>query len=281
MQVHGEYESVVIALLSTGPISAKEFKRKFPREFEKIKGYTNGANFTQKMIDDIVSDLSGIDWEIEKGKYTGYALSDEVKEMHLSRLSEEFKSEIMHLIENETNKGPTNEELILMCIDVDELDYEQKQFVEKTQETSQMSSHPTSSEYGKYAIGWIRYTQTDNVLRITEVQSDILAARKMCDSPIYKAEARRQGLGDYYLAEVARKCDSMQRYTERVYEDSIAMIFLLAAKEGLSVEMLTSKDKEDSPISVYEDLPKSMGMIKGNSDLDGRRIWKYQPPHLS
>lgn len=233
------------------------------------------------MIDNIVSDLSGIDWEIEKGKYTVYALSDEVKEMHLSRLSEEFKSEIMHLIENETNKGPTNEELILMCIDVDGLDYEQKQFVEKTQETSQMSSHPTSSEYGKYAIGWIRYTQTDNVLRITEVQSDILAARKMCDSPIYKAEARRQGLGDYCLAEVTRMCDSMQRYTERVYEDSIAMIFLLAAKEGLSVEMLTSKDKEDSPISVYEDLPKSMGMIKGNSDLDGRRVWKYQPPHLS
>lgn len=281
MQVHGEHESVVIALFSTGPISAKEFKKKFPREFDKIKGYTNGADFTQKMIDNIVNDLGGIDWEIENGKYTGYALSDEVKRMHLSRLSDEFKSEIMHLIENETKKGPTEEELILMCIDIDELNYEQKQFVEKTQQTSQMSSHPTSSEYGKYAIGWIRYIKTDNTLQVTEVQSDILAARSMCDSTIYKAEARRQGLGDHYLAEVARMCDSMQRYTERVYEDSIAMIFLLAAKEGLSVEMLTSKDKEDSPIHVYEDLPKSMGMIKGNSDIERRKVWKYQPPHLS
>lgn len=88
MQVHGEHESVVIALFSTGPISAKEFKRKFPREFEKIKGYTNGADFTQKMIDNIVNDLGGIDWEIESGKYMGYALTDEVKQMHLSRLSD-------------------------------------------------------------------------------------------------------------------------------------------------------------------------------------------------
>lgn len=279
MQVHGEHESVVIALFSTGPISAKEFKRRFPKEFEKIKGYTNGADFTQKMIDNIVDDLSGIDWEIENGKYTGYALSDDVEEQ-LSRLSEEFRSEIRHLIENEKKKGPTDEELILMCIDTDELNYEQRHFVEETQKTSKMSSHPTSNEYGKYAFGWIRYIKTESVIKVTEIQSDIIVARKMCDSPIYKAEAKRQGL-EYHITQVARICDSMQRYTERVYEDSIAMIFLIAAKEGLSVEMLTSKDKEDSPIHIYEDLPRSMGMTKGESDIDGRKVWKYQPPHLS
>lgn len=103
----------------------------------------------------------------------------------------------------------------------------------------------------------------------------------MAQSPTYRKEGRRMGLNDHYFDEVIRLCESMQRYTERVYEDSIAMVFLIAAKEGLSVEMLTSKDKEDSPISVHEDLPKSMGMVKGNSDLDGRRVWKYQPPHLS
>ena len=148
-------------------------------------------------------------------------------------------------------------------------------------DNSTVSGHPVSKNPKKYAIGWIRYTKENNIITITEVQSDLLAAKNMAQSPIYRKEGRRMGLNDHYFDEIIRMCDSMQRYTERVYEDSIAMIFLLAAKEGMSVEMLTSKDKEDSPIHVYEDLPKSMGMIKGNSDIEGRKVWKYQPPHLS
>jgi len=281
MQVHGEHESVVIALFSTGTISAKEFKRKFPREFEKIKGYTNGADFTQKMIDNIVNDLGGIDWDIQKDKYTGLNIDIDEAENYINKFSEENRDKIRSLIEKETEKDDIEEDMIIMSVGKSGFNREERDFSEQMHDNSNVSGHPVSKNPKKYAIGWIRYTKENNIITITEVQSDLLAAKNMAQSPIYRKEGRRMGLNDHYFDEIIRMCDSMQRYTERVYEDSIAMIFLLAAKEGMSVEMLTSKDKEDSPIHVYEDLPKSMGMIKGNSDIEGRKVWKYQPPHLS
>ena len=116
MQVHGEHESVVIALFSTGTISAKEFKRKFPREFEKIKGYTNGADFTQKMIDNIVNDLGGIDWDIQKDKYTGLNIDIDEAENYINKFSEENRDKIRSLIEKETEKDDIEEDMIIMSV---------------------------------------------------------------------------------------------------------------------------------------------------------------------
>lgn len=144
MQVHGEYESVVIALFSTGPISAKEFKRKFPREFEKIKGYTNGADFTQKMIDNIVSDLSGIDWDIDNSKYTGLNIDMDEAENYINKFSEENRDKIRNLIEKEVNREDIEEDMIIMSVGKSGFSREERDFSEQMHNNSNVSGHPIS-----------------------------------------------------------------------------------------------------------------------------------------
>lgn len=280
MKNHGEHESVVIALFSTGPISAKEFKKKFPREFEKIKSYTNGSNFTQKMIDNIINDLYGIDWIISNDKYTGLNIDRSDAEDYINRFSDENKDKIRKLIEKELNKKNVEEEIILLSVLKSDFDDEKRDFFNQMERNSKVSGHPLSKKIREYAVGWIRFVKQDNVILITEVQSDLIAARAMANSPIYRAEAKRMGIPDSYLDHIINMIDSVSELTDRIYQDAIAMIFLIAAKEGLSVEMLTSKNKEDSPKRVYEDVPRSMGMINGKSEIDGNPVWKYSPPKI-
>lgn len=151
-----------------------------------------------------------------------------------------------------------------------------------------MSGHP--QEYGNlFTIGWVRYLNLPHVILIEEVQSDVEAARR----GLRDIRALRQmGYSDQDAGAVDRELAFFQPYVDAFYYDAVGTIFEIADVEGKPVEMISHVQKEyvvkrdhgpdakSPPKSVYEDLPKKMGMVKVQrsavGDVSGP-VWYYKP----
>jgi hypothetical protein len=141
--------------------------------------------------------------------------------------------------------------------------FSQKQLdlLSKLASVSQRSGHPHEKE-PLFTVGWVRVNTEQDPWLIEEVQSDVQVVRKQIAGADESAldQLRNAGISEQDFSEVF---ELMRPYTERFYEDAIGIIFEEAEKLGYGVEMLGYEDKREfrSPVSVYSELPRKMGMV--------------------
>ena len=125
----------------------------------------------------------------------------------------------------------------------------------------------------------MRLCAGSNSLLVEEVQSDVSKLQQKSKVASFMKDLR-EDVGDTDLLFSAVR--AIQPWVDRFYEDALGVVFRLARRRGAkSVEMLTHKSKEEvargTPRSIYEDLPKSMGMTRraASSVLEGHPAWEY------
>ena len=270
---YGRASGAVLKLLGEGPQSAREFKRKHPAEFEKLKALTGGRDFDEATIKQVVEKTSGVRWIVTGRKYTSKT----------QRLCPQANS------------------VLLLNLDLDGsgLSDRQRKSLGRLAEVSKQSGHP--HEKGSlFTVGWVRYCDGGKTWLVEEVQSDVALVRFGL-----KDEAARKQLQDGGVdpAEFEDAIKAIEPYTERFYEDAIGVTFAIAKEGGIAVEMLDYQHKfrrgveldwwddpktykgerkmrKAPPERVYTDLPKSMGMSRRDrSEVlpDAPAAWYYRP----
>jgi hypothetical protein len=240
------------------PRAAKEFKKKYPTDFEALKQDTQGRDFSDQVIAQITARHgTPFDWAITYGKYSS----------HLQRLC------------SKPNK------VIKLNIDLSDASFtdSQRKVLGKIRDISRQSGHP-SAYHPLFTIGWVRYCELPDMktILVEEVQSDVQGVRKGLKDPATRRQLESGGLD---VAEIEAATALLLPYTERFYEDALGIIFDIAQKSGSKVEMLhyDTKRQFGSPSAVYTDLPRSMGMkLSPGSDVlprhdDVKQTWKITP----
>lgn len=235
------------------PIRAAAFKRAFPEAFEKIKHDIGGGTLTPQSAKRLI-DSYGLVWFVTLDTYTS----------GMQRLS------------------PKPNKVLQLNVDIDLLtdDAKKRETIEAIRATSVRSSHPVLTE-GLFTIGWVRYSEfkKEGVLLIEEVQSDLPIVRKHINDADFERELRSRGLTK---DSINSALNLLEPFAVRFYEDALSLAFDIAAELGLSVEMLTWEQKQQfgSPRSIYEKLPKAMGMKKVSefgAPVEGSKMWVAIP----
>ena len=230
------------------PQRAADFKRRYPAEFERLKGDTQGRDLVPSLRSSLRKKYeTPFDWHITVGKY---------------------KSDGQRYC-------PTANRVLMFNLDLDAPQYtpRQKEFLAKLREMSTRSGHPSErSPY--FTVGWVRLCANEEAqtVLIEEVQSDVSVVRKKL-----KDGSAPEGLQEYadVLADFAP-------IAERFYADAIGYVFMEAEKQGYTVEMLdyAAKQQFGSPRELYTDLPRSMGMRLGEVSRvvpEAGKAWSYKP----
>ena len=136
-------------------------------------------------------------------------------------------------------------------------------------------------------VGWVRYNLVPwaHTLLVEEVQSDLPNVRK---ATTQEGEFRERLEAEHRIEVVEAALGLLEPFVDRFYEDALALIFDLARAQGLVVEMLTYETKvkvvppdgNPPPRSVYEALPKAMGMTKRRQSSimpELPEVWHYVP----
>jgi hypothetical protein len=212
------------------PHRARDFKQKYPQEFDLLKRMTGGADFSPQFAENLrQTNLTPYDWIVTHGKYRSTA----------QRLC------------------PEPNFVLKLNIDMDDERFtaQQKDVLRKLAETSRRSIHPYERD-PLFTVGWVRICRDDakGVWLVEEVQSDVQVVRQQ------KNDERLGNLREQFdeIVEV------MQPYVDRFYEDALGITLIEAEKLGFEVEMIDYETKKrlgyNSPRSVYRDLPASMGI---------------------
>ena len=251
---YGEMTGAVLKMLKPdAPVKASEFKKKYPAEFERLKGVTSGRDFSEDIKDKVKQQyLTPFDWLISNSFYG--------KEVRGLRGAWDDKA--WDAGDQQYSRKPNS---------VLKLDISTKQFSESEarilgllSEVAESSCHPYASG-DFFNIGWVRHT-TDHAhatILIEEVQSDLYSYKTLLKE---RSKRLTEVLSRFDLSveDIETALDITKGYLERFPEDAIGFIFARAAELGYTVEMLGYKDKKvfGSPRSVYIDLPKRVGMTK-------------------
>jgi len=249
------------------PYRARDFKQKYPQEFDLLKRMTGGADFSPKFAENLrQTNLTPYDWIVTHGKY---------KEKNRHRLC------------------PEPNFLLTLNIDMDDERFtaQQKDALRKLAETSRRSYHPYERD-PLFTVGWVRICRDDanGVWLVEEVQSDIHIVRGKMDSEQH---------GSLSKADLVEVMEVMQPYIDRFYEDALGITLIEAEKLGYEVEMLdhvtkmrqgfTGTDEHGRTVSaakpLYRDLPASMGISakrrsKVLPDLQEDVRWTRPNPRL-
>ena len=236
------------------PQRAADFKRRYPAEFERLKGDTQGRDLVPALRSSLRKKYeTPFDWHITVGKY-----------------------------QSETQRYcPTANRVLMFNLDLDDPQYtpRQKEFLAKLREVSTRSAHP-SERAPYFTVGWVRLCANEEAqtVLIEEVQSDVSVVRKKL-----RDGSAPEGLQAYpdVLAEFAP-------IAERFYADAIGYVFMEAEKQGYTVEMLDYAAKQKfvsprelgPPRELYTDLPRSMGMRLGEESKvvpAAGKAWSYKP----
>ena len=258
-RAYGKKSAAILKLRKPDtPRAAKEFKKKYPTEFEVLKQDTQGRDFSDQVIAQITAKHSTpFDWAIAYGRYSS----------HMQRLC------------SEPNK------VITLNIDLSDARFtdHQRKILGKIRDISRQSRHP-SAYHPFFTIGWVRYCELPDIktLLVEEVQSDVQGVRKGLKDPDTRRQLESGGLN---VEEIEAATALLLPYTERFYEDAVGIVFDIAQKSGSKVEMLhyDTKRQFGSPSAVYTDLPRSMGMkLSPGSEVlpaheDVQQTWKITP----
>jgi len=218
------------------PTKAATLKKLFPVRYQTIKDDLKGRPVTAEVLHQLV-DKYGLRWIVLEKTY----------ESDAQRIS------------------PMPNEVILLALEVDTItkDETQKKHLDAIRRLSQQSGHPTSYSASLFPVGWVRFSRFPEagVLLVEEVQSDAAIVRKGITDEEFRWRMEEQGIKP---KDLEKTLDLIRPFIERFYMDALDLVFELAHKEGLEVEMLTyeTKKKWHSPQSVYSKLPKLMGMRK-------------------
>ena len=230
------------------PQRAADFKRRYPAEFERLKGDTQGRDLAPALRSSLRKKYeTPFDWHITVGEY---------------------KSSVQRYC-------PTANRVLMFNLDLNDPQYtpRQMEFLAKLREVSTRAGHP-SERKPYFTVGWVRLCANEEAqtVLIEEVQSDVSVVRKKL-----KDGSAPEGLQDY--ADVLAEFASI---AERFYADAIGYVFMEAEKQGYTVEMLdyAAKQQFGSPRELYTDLPRSMGMRLGEVSKVVPAVgkaWSYKP----
>jgi uncharacterized protein YjbI with pentapeptide repeats len=240
------------------PRSAREYKRAFPVDFDVLKRHTGGRDFSDDVLAHIRQSVeSPFEWAVTSQRYSSDA----------QRLC-----------------GRPNQVLLLNIRVDDSMTERQRKVLKAVRDMSERSGHPVAS-WPLFTIGWARYCddEGDQVWLVEEVQSDVGAVRKGVEDPDFRRQLVSHGLPP---EDVEEALDLLEPYAERFYEDALGILFELAAERGYTVEMLDFSIKRHfgSPMWVYTDLPRRMGMRRAPSQRSATsvrpetdRVWRIKP----
>jgi len=227
-------------------------ERHYPREAQAVKGITRGSPMTKDMVATIESSCA----TMANGKRLVWTIT---RSLH----------------EGDQRSLPQHDNWVLLFnIDVSSFRGEEAEDIRLLSEASKYRGHPFEN-FPLFTVGWVRYYELTRTILIEEVQSDVDTVR------IGFSSTERQSQHDEDAAEAVRKIAAFKPYADAFYFDAIGTMFMIAAGRGMHVEMLShdQKAKFGSPRSVYEDLPRKMGMVAGTSSVGGIRgkVWTYTP----
>ena len=237
------------------PYRARDFKQKYPQEFDLLKRMTSGADFSPQFVEGLrQTNLTPYDWIVTHGKYKAKT----------QRLCAEPNF------------------LLKLNIDMDDERFteRQKDTLRKIAETSRDSNHPYERD-PLFTVGWVRICRDDaqGVWLVEEIQSDVHVVRQQKNDE--RLGDLREGLDE--ILEV------MRPYADRFYTDALGITLIEAEKLGFEVEMLDYETKKrlgfKSSRSIYRDLPASMGISakrrsKVLPDLEEEVRWTRPNPRL-
>jgi hypothetical protein len=265
------------------PRSAREFKRKYPAEFEALKGQTGGRDFTDEMLDSLRRTYRGpVEWTVVEDEYDIDSAIQGLRRFLAYYRNAPNRAWVQERLDALLAKGPLCDEsnaVLKLCVNYNELDLDDRQerILDALNGTAGHSGHP-HGERPLYCVGWVRWCDLGDVWVVEEVQSDIGGARRGLADPFMQRQVRAQGLEP---AEIAAVLDKVEPWHERFYEDALGLLLERAAEAGVRVEMVDYEYKadEESPRSVYTDLPRSMGMklSEGSGSSKLKRSWKIVP----
>jgi uncharacterized protein YjbI with pentapeptide repeats len=231
------------------PTKAADFKRRYPAEAERLKGDTQGRDFSEPLRAQVRQKYATpFEWLVTEGTY----------DSAMQRLCPD--PNLVYKF-NLDLTDPTFTE-------------RQQEFLKKLADTSRQSGHPYEKK-NLFTVGWVRLCVNDaaETWLVEEIQSDVGIVRtKLKDG---SAPAGLEGYEDVL--------QELRPYIDRFYEDALGIVFMEAEKRGYGVEMLEYEAKREfkSPRAVYTDLPRSMGMQKRpKSAVLGERVaetWFYKP----
>lgn len=231
------------------PSKAADFKKKYPAEFERLKGDTQGRDFSDTLRAKVRQKYeTPFSWLVTEGRWGSIT----------QRIC------------------PDPNLVFKFNIDLTDAAFteRQREAMRKLAETSRRSGHP-HEKHDLFTVGWVRLCVNDaeQTWLVEEVQSDVGVVRSKL-----KDGSAPAGLEQY--ADVVR---DLQPYLDRFYEDALGVVFMEAEQRGYAVEMLDypAKKQHGSPRNVYEDLPRSMGMTKqkGSKVVPAavEETWYYKP----
>ena len=258
-RAYGKKSAAVLKLRKPEtPRSARDFKKKYPTEFEALKQDTQGRDFSDQIIELVQArHITPFDWTVTYGKYGADA------QRLCSKPNKVIKLNIDLMDPRFTDR--------------------EREILGKIMELSRRSGHPVE-KHPFFTIGWVRYCELPDIrtILVEEVQSDVQGVRKGLKDPATRRQLESGGLN---VEEIEAATALLLPYTERFYEDALGIIFDIAQKSGSKVEMLhyDTKRQFSSPSAVYTDLPRSMGMkLSPGSEVlpaheDVQQTWKITP----
>lgn len=232
------------------PAKAADFKRRYPAEAERLKGDTQGRDFSEPLRAQVRQKYeTPFVWLVTEGTYD----RDTQRLCPEPNLVYKFNLDLT---------DPTFTE-------------RQRAFLKKLAEISRQSGHPHEKK-NLFTVGWVRLCVNDaaETWLVEEIQSDVGIVR----TKLKDGSAPPAGLEGY--EDVLQE---LRPYIDRFYEDALGIVFMEAEKKGYGVEMLEYEAKKafKSPRAVYTDLPRSMGMQKRpKSAVLGEAVaetWFYKP----
>lgn len=265
------------------PRSAREFKRKYPAEFESLKGATGGRDFSDEMLSELrQSYQTPVEWTIVEDKYE---IESAIRGLHLylrhyaNAPNVDWVRDRLAALESKDRICDEPNHVLKLCVNFGDLDItaREAQILDALSQSSGHSGHP-HAEAPLYCVGWIRWCDKGDTWIVEEVQSDVMGTRRGVDEPIMRQKLRAAGLTP---EEVLAVLDKVEPWHSRIYEDAIGFLLEKAAEKGVKVEMVdySYKQDEESPRSIYTDLPRSMGMklSEGSESAVLDKTWKIKP----
>lgn len=266
------------------PRSARDFKRKYPSDFEALKGQTGGRDFTDEVIAGLrAKNESPIEWTVIEDVYdpsSSVRAMRQYLDYYPQAPNADYVRQRLSVLGQKKRACGDDNEVILMCVDTGDLDLSERQerLFEAISQAAEHSGHP-SVEPPLFAVGWVRFCRAHDTWLVEEVQTDVNGVRRAVEDRFMQQQLRAQGVTP---EEVLAVMDLVEPWHRRFYEDAMGVLLERAAEAGVSVEMVdyTYKADEEAPRSVYSDLPRAMGMKLS----DGSRVsdavdktWKITP----
>jgi ankyrin repeat protein len=238
----------------------REFRRLFPVEYERVAAVVAGRPITPAVVEELVQRF-GLEWQVTQTVYGGQA-------QRFARRANDV------LLLN----------VSLPALAPDEIELKHLQAVK---EVSKLSGHPIADERDFFTIGWARYNTypKKGVLFVEEIQSDVPIVRRGLRDPGFRQKMQKHGLSS---EGIDRTLSLLEPFVRRFYTDALSLVFDVALKAGLEVEVPTwevkaaQASREDyaaPPRSVYDETAKKMGMkqVGRSRVLDVGPVWHAVP----